>query len=63
MNGKPLRKKCLHEKLTASVLLKLFIGGNERCHTTDATSAWAAIQQRSTIIVGKTIIFRIKITF
>jgi len=31
-----LRKQCLNEKTAASVLLKLFISGNERCHTTDA---------------------------
>jgi len=36
--GKPsgsIAKKNI-EKKTASVLLKLFISGNERCHTTDA---------------------------
>ena len=31
-----LRKQGLNEKTTASVLLKLFISGNKRCHTTDA---------------------------
>ena len=31
-----LRKQCLNEKTAASVLLKLFISGNERCNTTDA---------------------------
>jgi len=31
-----LRKQCLNETTAASVLLKLFISGNERCHTTDA---------------------------
>ena len=31
-----LRKQGLNEKTAASVLLKLFISGNERCHTTDA---------------------------
>ena len=31
-----LRKHGLNEKTAASVLLKLFISGNERCHTTDA---------------------------
>ena len=36
MKGKTLRKHSLHEKTAASVLLKLFISGNERCHTTDA---------------------------
>jgi len=35
MKGKALRKHSLHEK-TASVLLKLFISGNEEYHTTDA---------------------------
>jgi len=29
-----LRKQSLNEKTAASVLLKLFISGNERCHTT-----------------------------
>ena len=33
---KALRKHSLHEKTAASVLLKLFISSNERCHTTDA---------------------------
>ena len=32
---KALRKHSLHEKTAASVLLKLFISGNEWCHTTD----------------------------
>jgi len=36
MKGKAHRKRSLHEKKAASVLLKLFISGNERCHTTDA---------------------------
>jgi len=36
MKGKSHRKHSLHEKKTASVLLKLFINGNEGCHTTDA---------------------------
>jgi len=31
-NGKFIRK---HWKIAASVLMKLFINGNERCHTTD----------------------------
>ena len=31
-----LRKQGLNERTAASVLLKLFISGNERCHTTDA---------------------------
>jgi len=35
MKGKALRKHSLHGKTAASVLLKLFISGNERCHTTD----------------------------
>ena len=39
MKGKALRKHSLHEKTTASVLLKMFISGNECCHTTDAPSA------------------------
>ena len=36
MERKALRKHSLHEKTPASVLLKLFISGNEWCHTTDA---------------------------
>jgi len=34
--GKVLRKHNLNGEKTASVLLKLFINGYERCHTTDA---------------------------
>ena len=37
MNGKAPRKQSLHEKTTASVLLKPFISSNKWCHTTDAT--------------------------
>jgi len=36
MKGKAPRKHSLQGKIAASVLLKLFISGNERCHTTDA---------------------------
>jgi len=36
MKGKALRKHSLHEKTSASFLLKLFISSNEWCHTTDA---------------------------
>ena len=36
MKGKALRKHSLYEKTAASILLKLFISGNEWCHTTDA---------------------------
>jgi len=36
MKRKALRKQGLHEKIAASALLKLFISGNEICHTTDA---------------------------
>jgi len=36
MKGKALKKDSLHEKTAASVLLKLFISGNEWRHTTDA---------------------------
>jgi len=39
MKGKALRKYSLHEKKAASVLLKLFISGNEGSQTTDAYSA------------------------
>ena len=35
MKGKALRKHSLHGKIAASVLLKLFISGNKRCHTID----------------------------
>jgi len=37
MKGKALRKLGLHEKIAASVLLKLFISGYERGHTTDTS--------------------------
>ena len=37
--GKVPRKYELHGGKAASVLLKLFINGNQRCHTTDAPSA------------------------
>jgi len=43
IKGKSLRKHSLHEKTAASVLLKLFISGNEWCHTTDAPSEWAEL--------------------
>jgi len=36
MKGKALRKHSLHGKIAASVLLKIFISGYKRCHTTDA---------------------------
>ena len=36
IKGKALRKHSLHGKIAAVVLLKLFISGNERCHTTEA---------------------------
>jgi len=39
MKGKALRKHILHGKTAASVLLKLLISSNERCHTTDAPLA------------------------
>jgi len=35
MEGKATRKHSLHGTTAASVLLKLFISSNERCHTTD----------------------------
>jgi len=41
MKEKALRKQSLHEETAASVLLKLFISGNERCNITDAPSASA----------------------
>jgi len=36
MEGKAIGKQGLHEKIATSVLLKLFISGNERCRTTNA---------------------------
>jgi len=36
MKRKALRKHNIHGKTAASVLLKLVISGNGRCHTTDA---------------------------
>jgi len=36
MKGKALKKHSLYGKKAASVLLKQFINGNERYHTTDA---------------------------
>ena len=41
MKQKALRKHSLYGKISASVLLKLFI--SERCYSTDASSAWAAL--------------------
>jgi len=35
MKGKALRTQSLDGKTAALVLLKLFISGNERCHSTD----------------------------
>jgi len=35
MKGKALREHSLHGKTAASVSLRLFISGNERCHTTE----------------------------
>jgi len=37
---------CMRKKW-ASVLLKLFINGNERSYTTDAPSAWAELKQQT----------------
>jgi len=42
MKGKALRKQSLHGK-SVSVLLKLFISGNERCHTTDEGKKAASV--------------------
>jgi len=36
MKGKALRKQSLRGKVAATVLLKLFISQNERCHTPNA---------------------------
>jgi len=38
MKGKVLRKHSLHGEKAASVLVKLFISGNKKCYTTEATS-------------------------
>jgi len=35
MKGKTPRKQSLHGTTAASVLLRIFISGNEKCHTTD----------------------------
>jgi len=43
MKGKALRKQSLYLKIAASFLLKLFISGNGRRHTTDAPSALAEL--------------------
>jgi len=43
IKGKFLMKHSLHKKKTASVLLKLFMNGNDWCQTTDAPSAWAEL--------------------
>ena len=37
---KALMKHSLHRKIAVSVLLKLFISGNERCHTTDTLTIY-----------------------
>ena len=36
MKGKAFSKQNMYGKIAASVLLKLFISGNKKCHTTDA---------------------------
>jgi len=38
MKGQTLRKHSLYGKTAASVLLRIIISGNERCHTIDAPS-------------------------
>jgi len=43
MKKKALRKHSLRRNIAASVLLKLFISANERCHTNDAPNAWAEL--------------------
>jgi len=40
MKGKALKNHSLHGRIAASVWLKMFIGGNERCQQLDASSAW-----------------------
>ena len=37
--GKYLRKHNMHGQIAASVLFKLFISCNEKCHNTDAPNA------------------------
>ena len=39
VKGKALRKQSLYGKIAVSVLLKLFISVNKRCHTTDSPLA------------------------
>jgi len=39
MKGKALRKHSLHGRKAASVLLKLFISGTERCYITTSLRA------------------------
>jgi len=51
--GKAIRKHSLHEKTAASVLLKLFISGNEWCHTTDDPSARAELHEQNSIFKCK----------
>jgi len=41
MKGKALRKHSLRGKIAASVLLKLFISGNEGCHNKDKAGFWS----------------------
>jgi len=48
MKWKDLRKQSLQGKTAASVVLKLFICGNERCHTTDTPSARAELHKQHT---------------
>jgi len=43
IKGKALRNNSMNETTAASVLLKLFISGNEWYHTFDAPSAWAEL--------------------
>ena len=43
MKREALGKHSLQGKIAASVLLKLFISGNERCHTTTPPSALAEL--------------------
>jgi len=41
--GKVLWQHSLNGEIAALVLLKLFINGNEKCHSIGATSAWTAL--------------------
>ena len=45
MKGIARRKQSLHGKIAATVLVKLFISGNERCHSTDSCSIGCLVHE------------------